>query len=116
MDCINRTGRYYANLSKMTKYGFDFPIEVINKNITRLTNQVWKMIPMCENGEDWRKQLDTMLLEIAGLNEIFIDNKEYLQILSKLEGLHIEEDIEFSLLRRTVFEVITLLSNCKINA
>lgn len=71
---------------------------------------------MYENDEDWRKQLETMLLEITGLNEIFIDNKEYLQILSKLEGLRLEEDIEFSLLRRTVFEIITLLSNCKTNA
>lgn len=100
----------------MTKYDFDFPIEVVNKNITRLTNQVWKMIPMCENEEDWRKQLDTILLEITGLNEIFIDNKEYLQILSKLEGLKKEKDINFPLLRRTVFETITLLSSCKINA
>lgn len=100
----------------MTKYNFDFPIEVVNKNITRLTNQVWKIIPMCENEEDWRKQLDTILLEITGLNEIFIDNKEYLQILSKLEGLKKEKNIDFPLLRRTVFETITLLSSCKINA
>lgn len=100
----------------MTKYGFDFPIEVINRNITRLTNQVWKIIPMCENGEDWHKQLDTMLLEITGLNEIFIDNKEYLQILSKLEGMRLKEDIEFSQLRKTIFEIITLLSNCRTNA
>lgn len=99
----------------MTKYNFDFPIEVVNKNITRLTNQVWKIIPMCENEEDWRKQLDTILLEITGLNEIFIDNKEYLQILSKLEGLKKEKNIDFPLLRRTVFETITLLSSCKIN-
>ena len=74
------------------------------------------MIPMWENGEDWRKQLDTMLLEIIGLNEIFIDNKEYLQILSKLEGLKKEDDIEFLLFRRTIFEIITLLSSCKVNA
>lgn len=97
----------------MTKYDFDFPIEVINRNITRLTNQVWKLIPMYENEEDWRKQLDTLLLEITGLNEIFIDNKEYLQILSKLEGIRVEENIDFHLLRRTVFEIISLLSNCK---
>ena len=74
------------------------------------------MIPMWENGEDWRKQLDAMLLEITGLNEIFIDNKEYLQILSKLEGLKKEDDIEFLLFRRTIFEIITLLSSCKVNA
>ena len=56
----------------MTKYLFDFPNEVIEKNITRLTNQMWKLIPMCENNEDWKKQLNTVTIEIAGLNEIFI--------------------------------------------
>ena len=56
----------------LTKYGFDIPKEAIEQNIRRLTNQLWKLIPMKENHEDWRKQLDTVLIEIAGLNEIFI--------------------------------------------
>ena len=30
----------------MTKYNFEFPEDVINKNIIRLTNQLWKLIPM----------------------------------------------------------------------
>ena len=38
----------------------------------RLTNQLWKLIPMKEHEEDWQKQLDTVVLEIAGLNEILI--------------------------------------------
>ena len=41
-------------------------------NVKRLTNQLWKLIPMREHEEDWLKQLDTVILEIAGLNEIFI--------------------------------------------
>ena len=56
----------------LTKYGFDIPKEAIEQNVRRLTNQLWKLIPMKENHEDWRKQLDTVLIEIAGLNEIFI--------------------------------------------
>ena len=39
----------------MTKYNFEFPEDVINKNIIRLTNQLWKLIPMRENNEDWKK-------------------------------------------------------------
>ena len=39
----------------LTKYNFDMPIEVIELNIKRLTNQLWKLIPMRENGEDWEK-------------------------------------------------------------
>ncbi|MBO7536092.1 MAG: hypothetical protein J6T34_02980 [Bacilli bacterium] len=61
-----------------TKYGFDIPKDVIEKNVIRLTNQMWKLIPMRENEEDWEKQLDTVILEIAGLNEIFVENPQFL--------------------------------------
>ena len=46
----------------MTKYGFDFPKEIIAKDVDRLTSQVWKLIPMRENGEDWVKQLNTAVV------------------------------------------------------
>lgn len=56
----------------LTNYGFFISKEDINTNVKRLTNQLWKLIPMREHDEDWQKQLDTVLIEIAGLNEIFI--------------------------------------------
>lgn len=68
---------------------------------------------MREHNEDWKKQLDTVIIEIAGLNEIFIEEPQFLQILSKLEGLKIEDNIDFYLYRKTVFEIINLLQDCK---
>jgi hypothetical protein len=56
----------------MTKYGFAFEREEIEVNVRRLTNQLWKLIPMREHEENWPKQLDTVIIEIAGLNEIFM--------------------------------------------
>ena len=91
----------------MTKYGFDFRVEDIDTNVRRLTNQLWKLIPMREHEEDWPKQLDTVVLEIAGMNEIFI-NPLFLQLLCKLEGLKAQET-NFELYRKTVFESISLL-------
>ena len=41
----------------LDKYNIKFPEETISKNITRLTNQMWKLIPMRENEENWEKQL-----------------------------------------------------------
>lgn len=79
----------------------------MEKNIQRLTNQLWKLIPMRENNEDWSKQLDTVILEIAGLNEIFVC-PQFLQLLSKLEGLKTCET-NFELYRKTIFESISLL-------
>ena len=91
----------------MTKYDFDFRSEDIDVNVRRLTNQLWKLIPMREHEENWPKQLDTVALEIAGLNEIFI-NPQFLQLLCKLEGLKVQET-NFELYRKTVFECISLL-------
>lgn len=92
----------------LDKYGFYFSKEVVAKNITRLTNQMWKLIPMRENEENWQKQLNTVLIEIAGLNEIFLQDPQFLQLLSKLEGLKLVET-NFSVYRKTVFEAINLL-------
>lgn len=78
----------------------------------RLTNQLWKLIPMRENNEDWHKQLDTMIIEVVGLKEIFVSSPLFLQILIKLEGLK-TVDIEFELYRKTVFEAINLLQELK---
>lgn len=63
---------------------------------------------MRENNENWESQLDTVLIEIAGLNSLFSIGEEFLILLSKLEGLkNIETD--FSIYRKTVFECISLL-------
>lgn len=82
-------------------------MESVIKNVKRLTNQLWKLIPMRENEEDWNKQLDTVTLEIAGMNEIFID-PQFLQLLAKLEGLKVQ-NTTFEFYRKTVFECISLL-------
>ncbi len=89
------------------KYEVEFSQETIQKTVRRLTNQLWKLIPMRENDEDWYKQLQTVTLEIAGLNELFI-SPTFLQLLSKLEGLQIKE-VSFELYRKTIFECINIL-------
>lgn len=62
---------------------------------------------MREHEENWLKQLDTVTIEIAGLNEIF-ESPQFLQMLCKLEGLKTQKT-EFELYRKTVFECISLL-------
>ena len=91
------------------KYGVYIPKEVVEKSVQRLTNQLWKLIPMRENNEDWDKQLETVIIDIAGKDEIFLHNSQFLQLLSKLEGLRLQ-DIEFSIYRKTVFECINLIN------
>ena len=93
----------------MTKYGIEISEEIIATNIKRLTNQLWKLIPMRENEENWLNQLETVIIEIVGLKEIFLLTPSFLVLLSKLEGLKAIEDLDFSLYRKSGFECITLL-------
>lgn len=95
------------------RFNVHFPEEVISKNIQRLSNQIWKCIPMRENDEDWKKQLDTVEIELIGLNEMFM-SQQFLQLLSKLEGLRIK-DTTFELYRKTIFEILSLLQELNRN-
>lgn len=76
-------------------------MEAIDLYLKRLINQIWKLIPMRENGEDWKKQLSSVIIEISG----YSDNQE---LLNKLKGLS-KEETEFYIYRKTVFECIGLL-------
>lgn len=107
MVSIFQHGQYLGIM--INKYSI--PIEESSKkDMERLINQLWKLIPMCENGENWKKQLDTVIIEVAGLNELFI-SPSFIQLLSKLEGLRAQSDsIDFVTFRRVIFESINLLS------
>ena len=68
---------------------------------------------MREHNEDWEKQRNSVVIEIVGLSKIFIQEIEYLVLLSKLEGLKVQVDLDFQIYRKTVFEVINLIQEFK---
>ena len=98
----------FLKVAMITKYNFDIPEESIKINCLRLTNQLWKLIPMREHEENWNKQLETVINEIVGFSVIFNAEPLYLQLLNKLEGLQ-NRDTDFNFYRKTVFETISLL-------
>lgn len=61
-----------------TIYGFSFADSIIHNDVKRLTNQLWKLIPMKENEEDWSKQLSSVIIEIAGKHTIFNADQRFL--------------------------------------
>ena len=90
------------------------PDSVVQTNLNRLTNQMWKLIPMRENEENWLVQLDTILLELSGLNSLSTNaDEKLLVLLSKLKGLK-EYEVEFQIYRKTVFECISLLREMRL--
>ena len=71
---------------------------------------------MREHEEDWIKQLDTVSIEIAGMNALITEDEhtsQFLQLLFKLEGLKEQQDIDFEIYRKTVFETINILQGLK---
>ena len=97
----------------ITKYNFEIPNNVINSNYQRLINQIWKLIPMKESQEDWVSHLNIVIEEIAGLNKILANDKNFIILLSKLEGLSAPVCEDFMIYRKTVFRCIELLSRMK---
>lgn len=86
--------------------------DVLARKLHRLTNQVFRLLPAREEGEDWIKPLETILVEITGLFAVLGDELTGLTVISKLEGLRLQgKEVEFPLYRRTIFECCTLLSN-----
>lgn len=94
----------------MDKYDINFPLETKEQDLKRFINQLWKLIPMRENEEDWINHLNTMIEEISGLVEIYKNKVEGLILLSKLEGLTSEVCNDFMIYRKTVFRCIDLLA------
>ena len=94
----------------MDKYGIAFPLATREKDLQRLINQLWKLIPMREKEEDWKGHLNIITEEISGLVEVYREDVNSLILLSKLEGLTSSVCDDFMLYRKTVFRCIDLLS------
>lgn len=85
------------------------PQKAFTNNINRLTNQIWKLIPMRENNENWKGHLEIILTEIIGIKDTYmIGDENILILITKLKGL-LTNDIGFDSYRNTVFKCISLL-------
>ena len=95
----------------LLKYEVEFDNQVILQDLNKLTNQVYKLLPTREEGSDWRKPLETINEEIAGISRLFPDQQAtFFTLLSKLEGLFtLTEDSDFLLYRRIIFECLGLI-------
>ena len=94
----------------VNKYKNNIPNNILHSDFLRLMNQLWKLVPMRENGENWERQLSMVTIEIAGLGELFGNYLDFTVLLSKLEGLLIEKNnVDFLDYRKTVFDSINLL-------
>lgn len=96
----------------ITKFDIEIDNATVIATCQRLTNQIWKLIPMRENEEDWQKQLETCLNEVVGLADVFGTYPKFLETIIKLDGMLIR-DSDFAFFRKTVFETIGLVQELK---
>ena len=99
----------------ITKYDIDIDTVTVQENLSRILSQVFKLLPMREEEKDWHKPLETLVVELLGLSSLFSDQRDLLTCASKLEGLQVSQDIDFTLYRRTIFECCSLLDRIKQN-
>ena len=100
------------------KYNLSFSEEIIDKDIKRIINQIYRLLPLREEKQDWQKPLQTIIEQLVGLQKLFLKEQEqlFLILLCKLEGMKIlVEQEHFPLYRRTIFECLNLLSEMRNN-
>ena len=100
-----------------TKYNTEIDNEIVIKNLKRIINQTYKLLPNREEGVDWSTPLSTISEEIAGMAELFKEDlgSEILTLLCKLEGLSSLAEDDFFNFRRTIFECLNLLNKIENN-
>lgn len=93
-----------------SKHGMTVDDEELRSELKRLGNQIFKLLPMWEEGLDWRRTLDTIFIEVVGLSDMLPSQHELLPLVAKLNGLRHTDDLEFWEYRRTIFECCSLMA------
>ena len=97
------------------KYGVEVDNYAIESILKKITNQIYKLLPMREENGDWKKPLETIMEELAGMDRMLEKQTESCaSLLFKLEGLFslVQED-DFQLYRRTIFECLSICGSLK---
>lgn len=97
------------------KYGVEVDNYAIESILKKITNQIYKLLPMREENGDWKKPLETIMEELAGMDRMLEKQTEaFASLLFKLEGLFslVQED-DFQLYRRTIFECLSICGSLK---
>lgn len=96
------------------KYNLEFDNDAIKRNLDRITNQIFKLLPCREEGGDWRTPLQNLILEIVGMKALQIDQTNLFSLLCRLEALlTLTDDSDFIYFRKLIFECLGLVGQIK---
>nr|DAD62387.1 MAG TPA: hypothetical protein [Caudoviricetes sp.] len=92
----------------MKKYNIANP--AVKSNLKRISNQIFKLLPIREEGGDWQSLLRNLIDEVEGMDNIVADQTVLFQLLSKLGYLNtLVLDADFPRYRRIIFECLDLV-------
>lgn len=96
------------------KYNIEIDKKVLLEDLERITNQIFKLLPVREEGGDWESPLRNLLIELAGLDSLLLKNVDFFSLICKMEALLLlTEKEDFFAFRRTIFECLNILSEVK---
>lgn len=97
------------------KYGVEIDNQAVIREIERLIDQIFKLLPYREEGEDWTLPLQTIMEELAGMQRLLVEHPGItFPLMCKLEGLFtLTHDADFLDFRRTIFECLSRLNEVK---
>lgn len=99
----------------MTIYNIELDDKSLQNNLSRIQAQIFKLLPMREEGQDWTKPLETLILELLGLQGLCQKSIDRLiSLVCKLQGLLEQgEDNDFMFYRRSIFECCGIVDKIK---
>lgn len=94
------------------KYNVEISEEAILENIKRITNQIFKLLPLREEGGNWQTPLNNLILEVAGMAELLKNQVDLFSLLCKMESLStLTREEDFLNFRKIIFECLGLMNN-----
>lgn len=96
------------------KYDIDIITDSVVKNIERITNLIFKLLPLREEGGEWEPLLKNIIIELGGMGELLKDHVDLFSLLCRLEALlTLTNDEDFLTFRKTIFECLRLSNYLK---
>ena len=95
--------------------GISVSKDAVDNNLKRIINQVYKLLPLREEGKNWEKPLETLIEELAGMADLIEGQDElFFSILCKMKGLlSLTKEFDMPTYRRTILELLSLLGELK---
>ena len=85
----------------------------VDQNFKRLTNQIYRLLPLREEKGDWLSPLLSIIEEVAGMEYTLVEEQELVfHLLCKLQGLRLLEN-DFNLYRKTIFDCLNIMGRLR---